>query len=62
MMSEKITNIGPVNYYGGLRVMEKDGKFYWDCENYDMAHWDEISESSYRKLIEVENLENPENI
>jgi hypothetical protein len=23
------------NYYGGLYVVEKDGKYYWDIENYN---------------------------
>ena len=42
-------NIG--NYYGGLKIAELDGKFYWGIENYDGTHYEEIDESLFRELL-----------
>ena len=48
------------NYYGGLRVVEVDGKYYWTVENYDTdfscinEDWKEIPKSLYDALIEFE--------
>ena len=44
------------NYYGGLNVMEHEGKYYWCIGNYDtdfddMEAWDEIEKELYDKLI-----------
>ncbi len=44
------------NYYGGLNVMEFNGKFYWCIENYntdfeDLEHWDEITKELYDSII-----------
>ena len=52
--------IGTVcNYYGGLYVMEKDGKYYWVIENHstdfsDIDHWDECDKKLYDALIAYE--------
>lgn len=54
------TQIGNIsNYYGGLNVMEKGGKYYWLIENYDtnfndLREWEEISKSLYNQLIKHE--------
>lgn len=54
------TQIGNIsNYYGGLNVIEKDGKYYWLIENYDtdfndLREWEEISKSLYNQLIKHE--------
>ncbi len=44
------------NYYGGLNVQEKDGKYYWIIENYDtdfsdINEWHEISKVLYLELL-----------
>lgn len=44
------------NYYGGLRVMEYNGKYYWIIENYDtdfsnIEEWREIKKDLYLQLI-----------
>lgn len=44
------------NYYGGLFVMEYEGKYYWCIENYDtdfedLEDWDEIDKELYDSLI-----------
>jgi hypothetical protein len=57
MDGNKHIGIGRIgNYYGGLCVMEKDGKYYWLIEKYntdfdDMDDWDEIPKSLYDELI-----------
>lgn len=48
-------NIGKIsNYYGGLYVLEHDGKFFWTIEDYagfdDIESWQEIPESLYAEL------------
>ena len=50
---KQIGNI--VNYYGGLFIKKKGGRYYWLIENYDtdfsdMSQWDEISGRLYRAL------------
>lgn len=53
--------IGKVgNYYGGLFIMKKDGKYYWVVENYDtdfdnLEHWDECDKKLYDALVSYEN-------
>lgn len=44
------------NYYGGLFVMEHDGKYYWIIENFDtdfqsLEDWEEIDKELYDSLI-----------
>lgn len=48
----EIGNIG--NYYGGLCVMEEDGKYFWSIENHDGHDWDEIPKYLYDSLIKYE--------
>lgn len=56
----EIKTIGEIgNYYGGLNVMEYEGKFYWCIENYntdfdDLNDWDEIDKELYDALIASE--------
>lgn len=51
------TNIPNIsNYYGGLFVMEHEGKYYWIIENYctdfdDLTEWEEISKELYDCLM-----------
>jgi len=53
------TQIGDIgNYYGGLHVFERDGKFYWTIEDWNGISFDdydiqEISESLYNELIKM---------
>jgi hypothetical protein len=47
------------NYYGGLFIMEHEGKYYWLIENYDtdfkdLSDWDEIDKELYDSLIAYE--------
>jgi len=54
MNKTEIFSIG--NYYGGLNVMEFNGKFYWCIENYDtdfekLEYWNEITEELYVSII-----------
>lgn len=57
MSKNKYTEVGKIgNYYGGLCIMEKDGKYYWLIENYntdfdDMDEWEEISKKLWNELI-----------
>jgi hypothetical protein len=52
--------IGTVcNYYGGLYIMEKDGKYYWVIENHstdfeDLSCWDECDKELYDALVAYE--------
>jgi hypothetical protein len=44
------------NYYGGLYIMETEGKYYWLIENYntnfdDLAYWSEIDKELYDRLV-----------
>jgi hypothetical protein len=50
----KIGGIG--NYYGGLHIMEHDGRYFWLIENYDtefsdLSNWTEINKELYDSLI-----------
>lgn len=50
------TSIGNIcNFYGGLRVKEKDGKYFWNIENYTTSLWEEIPKSLYDELIKFED-------
>ena len=57
----KNTSIGTIsNYYGGIRVMEHEGKYYWVIENWDtdfddLSDWSEIDKELYDSLISYEN-------
>jgi hypothetical protein len=49
------------NYYGGLIIMENEGKYYWLIENYDtnfddLAEWSEISKELYNSLLKHEEF------
>lgn len=52
--------IGTVrNYYGGLFVMEKDGKYYWIIESHNtkfsiLEDWYEIDKELFDSLIAYE--------
>lgn len=54
-------SIGEIgNYYGGLFVMEHDGKYYWTIEDYstsfdDLSCWSEISKELYSSLMSYES-------
>lgn len=44
------------NYYGGLFIMENEGKYYWLIENYDtdfddLLDWTEIDKELYDSLV-----------
>ena len=44
------------NYYGGLFIMENEGKYYWLIENYDtdfddLSDWTEIDKELYDSLV-----------
>lgn len=55
---DNIKSIGTIsNYYGGLRVKEEGGKFWWSIENYDGDNWEEIPESLYLELIKFQDKE-----
>lgn len=46
-----VRDIGDVcNYYGGVAVCMKDGKYYWSVENYDGHDWEQIPKSLYDEL------------
>lgn len=54
-MKTTIDSIG--NCYGGLVVMELEGKYYWCIENYDtdldnLDEWEQISKKLYCSIIE----------
>jgi len=47
------------NYYGGLFIMENEGKYYWLIENYDtdfddLSDWSEIDKELYDNLVAYE--------
>ncbi len=52
----EIGDIG--NHYGGLEIMEKDGKFLWGIENYNGTAWDEIPKYLYDALVKYETERN----
>lgn len=54
------------NYYGGLHILEHEGRFYWVIENYDtdfrdLEDWEEIDEQLYRALVEFDEREEARN-
>lgn len=57
MEQKSIGTVG--NYYGGLHVMEKDGKYYWVIPNRstdfkDLSDWDECDKELYDALVAYE--------
>lgn len=46
------------NYYGGLYVQEKDGKFYWGIENWDGISFQDIPKELYDALVKYEDERN----
>lgn len=47
------------NDYGGLYVMENEGKYYWIISNYDtnfdnLFNWSEIGKELYDSLVAYE--------
>ena len=54
------------NYYGGIRIMKHDDKYYWLIENYD-TNYDNLSDSSeidktlFDALVAHEEKRNPKN-
>jgi hypothetical protein len=52
-----IQGVGNIsNYYGGLYVMQNEGRYYWIIENYntdfdDLTRWHEIEKELYDCLI-----------
>ena len=50
-----MSTIGDIgNYYGGLSVKTKDGKFFWGIEDHNGTDWQEIPESLYLALMKYE--------
>jgi hypothetical protein len=53
---EVLWGIGSIrNYYGGLSVKSKDGKFFWSIEDHNGEDWQEIPERLYVELVRFEN-------
>ena len=47
------------NHYGGLFIMENEGKYYWLIEDYDtdfadLSDWSEINKELYDSLVAYE--------
>ena len=47
------------NYYGGLFIMQNEGKYYWLIKNYDtdfddLSDWSEIDKELYDSLVAYE--------
>ena len=69
-MSNLILIHGIGNTYGGMRVYTRDGKFFWDNEDYDPPALDErgnetldgseIPESLYKELLAHYHKDKPE--
>jgi len=54
-MEKKMKEIGEIgNYYGGLKVKEEDGKFFWSIENWNGDSWNEIPQYLYDALMKYE--------
>ena len=57
-------SIGTIrNYYGGLHVTKKDGKYYWIIQDYsteldELDDWEECDKKLYDALIAYENRRN----
>ena len=64
---ENSKGIGTIsNYYGGLNIVEKEGKYYWSLDNYDGNRWEQIPQYLFdsldhyeKKRQEKQNLEQP---
>lgn len=44
------------NHYGGLFIMQNEGKYYWLIENFDtnfdvLSNWSEIDKELYDSLV-----------
>lgn len=51
-----IRSIGGIgNYYGGLSVKAKGGKYFWAIENYDGVSWEEIPADLFTALNALED-------
>lgn len=49
------TVIGEIRtYYGGLEVLNFQGKYYWGIDSHDGIEWQEIPEYLYNALIKFE--------
>jgi hypothetical protein len=47
------TEVGTVgNYYGGLWIMQKDGKAYWAIENHNGFYWDPCPRPVFDALLQ----------
>lgn len=49
-----------INYYGGVYVMEYEGKFYWIIQDCDtdfskIEEWEEITEGMFNEMVLFEN-------
>lgn len=52
MLSDKQREIGEIdNTYGGLRVKEENGIYFWSIEDYCTSKWKRISQSLYDELM-----------
>ena len=61
MAHKSIGTIG--NYYGGLHVTKKDGKYYWIIQDWsteldELDNWEECDKKLYDALIAYENRRN----
>lgn len=51
-LSDKQREIGGIeNTYGGLRVKEEKGAYFWSIEDYCASPWKEIPQSLYCELM-----------
>lgn len=48
-----IGNIG--NYYGGLKILKYNEKYYWDITGYGGDDPQEITEDLYNELLKFQN-------
>lgn len=56
---EKDTNIGMIgNYYGGLHIVERDGKYTWYITDYDYDDIQEIPKYLYDALLKFQQEDN----
>ena len=52
--TQDMTRIGNIhNFYGGLHVRERDGKYYWCIESYDGWEWETIPKPLYDALADL---------
>ncbi len=50
---------GIVNTYGGLHLLDYDGRYFWAIGDYDGFYWDEIPKSLYDEIIQFEKTKAP---